>query len=134
MSAEYVIDGSRITSLEALYDEITRVLVPHHFWGQNLNALNDILRGGFGTPDEGFTIRWSQSAVSRAALGYPATVKMFEHMLKHCHPDNRDSVRQRLAAARAGTGPTLFDWIVEIIQIHCPGGSEAHDNVQLILD
>ncbi len=134
MSVEYVIDGSRITSLEDLYDEITRVLVPHHFWGRNLDALNDILRGGFGTPDEGFTIRWSHSAVSRAALGYPATVKKLEHMLERCHPANRESVRQRLATARDGIGPTLFDWIVEIIQIHYPGGSEAEDNVLLILD
>lgn len=57
-----------------------------------------------------------------------------EHMLERCHPANRESVRQRLAAARDGTGPTLFDWIVEIIKIHCPGGSEAEDNVLLILD
>ncbi|WP_414089049.1 barstar family protein [Rhizobium sp. BR 314] len=109
VTCQHVIDGSRITSLEALYDEITRVLVPDHFWGRNLDALDDILRGGFGTPDGGFTIRWSHSAVSREALGYPATVKMFEHMLERCHPDNRNSVGQRLAAARAGTGPTLFD-------------------------
>jgi hypothetical protein len=33
MATEYVIDGSRITSLEAFYDEISRVLIPGHQWG-----------------------------------------------------------------------------------------------------
>jgi hypothetical protein len=36
-----------------------------------------------------------------------------------------------MPAAKRGT--TLFDWIVEIIQVHCPGGSEAEDNVRPVL-
>lgn len=56
MATEYILDGTRITSLETFYDEISRVVIPGHQWGRNLDALNDILRGGFGTPDEGFTI------------------------------------------------------------------------------
>ncbi len=50
MTAEYVFDGAKITSLEAFYDEVSNVLVPGASWGRNLNAFNDILRGGFGTP------------------------------------------------------------------------------------
>jgi hypothetical protein len=38
-----------------------------------------------------------------------------------------------LAAARQREGSTLFDWVVEIIRDHGPGGDEAEDNVRLEL-
>jgi hypothetical protein len=54
--------------------------------------------------------------------------------LAECHPLNRDTVSIELAHARNGAGPTVFDWLVEIIREHGPGGEEAEDNVRLILD
>ncbi|MGG6898927.1 MULTISPECIES: barstar family protein [Rhizobium] len=134
LTTEYVIGGSRITSLESFYDEISRVLIRDAYWGKNLDAFSDILRGGFGTPDEGFTIRWSHSDVSKQRLGYPETVRQLERRLQRCHPSNRDHIRQELADARAGTGPTAFDWLLWIIDIHCPGGEEEADNVRLVLE
>lgn len=47
---EYEIDGSRFSTLEEFFDEISQVLIPGVFWGHNLDGFNDILRGGFGTP------------------------------------------------------------------------------------
>ena len=44
-------------------------LIPGASWGRNLDAFNDILHGGFGTPDGPFVIRWHQSATTRARLG-----------------------------------------------------------------
>lgn len=70
MGTEYVIDGSRITSLETFYDEISRAVIPGFPWGRNLDAFNDILRGGFGTPEDGFKLRWTAVAFSKRALGY----------------------------------------------------------------
>jgi RNAse (barnase) inhibitor barstar len=134
MTTEYVIDGSRITSLETFYDEITRVVVPGYPWGRNLDALNDILRGGFGTPDEGFTLRWSKSAFSSKTLGYAETVRQLEIRLGRCHPSNRDDVRRKIADASASVGPTVFDWLIEIIEDHGEGGDQAEDNVSLLLD
>jgi RNAse (barnase) inhibitor barstar len=134
MTTEYVIDGSRITSLETFYDEIGRVLVPGHQWGRNLDAFNDILRGGFGTPDEGFTLKWSRSTVSKEKLGYQETVRQLEIRLGRCHPSNREDVGRDLSDARAGVGATVFDWLVEIILDHGPGGEQAADNVYLVLD
>lgn len=134
MATEYVIDGSRITSLETFYDEISRAVIPGSLWGRNLDALNDILRGGFGTPDGGFKLRWSAAAFSKRALGYDETVRQLEIRLERCHPTNREDVRQRLSDARAGTGPTVFDWLIEVIKDHGPGGSQAIDNVHLVLD
>jgi RNAse (barnase) inhibitor barstar len=70
---EYVLDGSKVTSLEAFFDQISDTLIPGAYWGRNLDAFNDVLRGGFGTPGEGFIFRWTHSDASRACLGYAET-------------------------------------------------------------
>ena len=129
----YEIDGARFTTLEEFYDEVSRVLIPGGYWGHNLDAFNDILRGGFGTPDGGFTFVWKNSALSRQALGYPETVHQLQLRLSRCHPSNREYVAQDLETAKRAEGPTVFDWLVEIIQMHGRGGAEEEDNVELIL-
>ena len=133
MTREYVLDGRRITSLEAFYDEVSSTLIPGAWWGENLDAFDDILRGGFGTPEDGFVIRWQHSNVSKANLGYPETVRQLERRLERCHPANREIVRAELRRAQRGEGETVFDWLVEIIRDHGPGGEESQDNVRLIL-
>lgn len=130
---EYEIDGNNFATLEEFYGEISRVLIPGAQWGQNLDAFNDILRGGFGTPDEGFTLRWTNHEVSRQRLGYSETVRQLELGLEQCHPTNRDFVARDLAEARAERGPTVFDWLVEILREHGRGGTEEEDNVELVL-
>jgi RNAse (barnase) inhibitor barstar len=134
MAKEYVLDGRKITSLEAFYDQVSSVLIPGADWGRNLDAFNDILRGGFGTPPEGFVLRWTHSATSRANLGYAETVRQLEERLRHCHPTNRDFVRAGLKRAQEGVGATVFDWLVEIIHVHGVGGEEAEDSVSLLLE
>jgi hypothetical protein len=44
------INGNNFSGMEGFYDEIDRVLTKDLDWktGHNLNALNDLLRGGFG--------------------------------------------------------------------------------------
>jgi RNAse (barnase) inhibitor barstar len=133
MAKVYTIDGSQIGTLEDFFDQISRVLIPRADWGRNLDAFNDILRGGFGTPDDGFVIHWIQSDTSRARLGYVETAKQLEIRLGRCHPSNRTHVSQQLREARAGIGPTVFDWLVEIIKVHGADGDEADDNVSLVL-
>lgn len=134
MTEEYVLDGSRITSLETFYDEVSRSLIPGAGWGRNLDAFNDILRGGFGTPAEGFILRWTHSEQSRAHLGYPETVRQLEKRLERCHPTNRAHVRAELSQARECRGETVFDWLVEIIRDHGVGGEQSEDSVQLVLE
>lgn len=134
MPKEYQIDGSKITSLDTFFDEVSRTLIPDHKWGRNLDAFDDILSGGFGTPPEGFTLTWSQAALSKENLGYAKTIEYLEEKLRRCHPGNRESVRADITSARAQIGPTLFDWLVEIIRDHGPGGEKAEDNVRLVLD
>lgn len=64
----FEIDGARFDNLDGFYDEVSRVLVPGVFWGRNLDAFNDILRCGFGTPEDGFTLRWANHELSRERL------------------------------------------------------------------
>ena len=129
----YEIDGSTFDSLEGFYDEIERKLIPGVYWGRNLDAFNDILRGGFGTPVGGFVLRWVKSARSRHALGYPETIRYVEEKTRRCHPSNVPAVRADLEAARRGEGPTLFGILVDIVRVHCAGGTEQDDEVELEL-
>jgi len=123
---EYEIDGRRTKSLSAFFAEVSRVLLPGLSWGRNLDAFDDVLYGGFGTPDEGFVIRWRNSSEAREALSYPETVRQLEFRLAHCHPSSREPVERELNLARANTGPTVFDWLLEIIR--------SHPDVPLVLD
>jgi hypothetical protein len=131
--AVYVINGREFATLEEFYDAVSLVLIPGAEWGHNLNAFNDILRGGFGTPEGGFVLRWVNSALSRELLGYPETVRQLESRLTRCHPTNRQYVSADLERARQNMGPTVFDWLVEIIGVHGAGGAEQEDGVDLVL-
>ena len=131
--AVYEIDGRDFATLEEFYDVVSRLLIPGAEWGHNLDAFNDILRGGFGTPDGGFVLRWVNAALSRERLGYPETERQLERRLTRCHPANRESVGEDLERARQGVGATVFDWLVEIIEVHGAGGREQEDGVELVL-
>lgn len=126
------IDGSGFDSLEGFFQEVSARVVSEP-WGENLDAFNDILRGGFGTPEGGFVLRWVNSERSRQALGYPKTARYLEEILRRCHPANTASVTAKLKKARAGEGDTLFDILVEIFRVHGPGGREEQDGVDLEL-
>jgi RNAse (barnase) inhibitor barstar len=129
---EFILDGTSFDDLAGFFTVITRTLGVAG-WGRNLDAFNDILRGGFGTPEGGFILRWANSAVSAHRLGWPETIRFIEGKLTTCHPSQIPKVEADLAAARRGQGQTLFDIITSIIRAHGPGGIEAEDNVHLIL-
>lgn len=52
-------------------------------WTGNLDAFNDILRGGFGTPEGGFVLRWVNSDVSAERLGAPLYLTLLEIIRTH---------------------------------------------------
>lgn len=64
------LDGRKIKSAKDFYREIGRsVNGPDGYFGKNLDALTDCLRGGFGTPeDRPFEFEWQHSDVSRRHL------------------------------------------------------------------
>jgi hypothetical protein len=127
-----VIDGSRFDDFTGFAREFTRLLDDYE-WRGNLNAFNDILRGGFGTPEGVWILRWLNSERSKSMLGHEARAQQLEELGPNVHPTNKVEFHEELAMARRHEGPTLFDLIVEIIRTHGPGGSEAEDGVVLEL-
>ena len=77
-------------------------------------------------------LRWVNSALSAERLGYPETVRQLQLRLTRCHPSNRARFAAELEQARQGVGPTVFDWLVEIIKIHGTGGAEQHSGMELV--
>jgi RNAse (barnase) inhibitor barstar len=124
----YEIDGSKSSTLEEFADHFTEQLNLQTNWHGNLDAFNDILRGGFGTPDDGFVLIWKNSEVSRDRLGYPQTINWLEDRVLKCHPSNVEHFRERIALAKQREGATLFDTLVEIITL------PEHSDVELRLE
>jgi hypothetical protein len=127
-----VIDGANSSDFDSFAREFSRLLC-NYTWRGNLDAFNDLLRGGFGTPEHGWVLRWLNSGSSRAALGYEETTRRLEGLLLTCHPSQLSIIQARIRRARRGEGPTLFDEIVDIIRVHGPGGNESEDGVLLEL-
>lgn len=129
-----VIDASDFGTLEEFFYAFERAALPPGVrWGRNLAAFDDVLCGGFGTPSEGFLFEWRGAELSKERLGYDETVRQLRRRLSKCHPSNRSRVSDQLEAALRREGPTVFDWLTEIIADHGEGGEQAGDNVVLRL-
>ncbi|WP_326955423.1 hypothetical protein [Amycolatopsis sp. NBC_01286] len=126
------IDGACFLDFDGFTREFSRLL-RGYTWRGNLDAFDDILGGGFGTPDNGWVLRWLNSGTSRSALGYEATVRRREQLLLTCHPSNRPTIQAEVVEAKRGEGPTLFDEIVGIIREHGPDGDGTGDGIRLEL-
>lgn len=129
----YVIDGNDFDTLEDFFNLISRILLSDSEWGKNLDAFNDILRGGYGTPEDGFILEWKNSDISRNRLGYPETIRQLEKRVQRTKVNVLETYKQ-LDLAKKNEGPTIFDELIEIILNHGSGGEEAEDNIELILN
>lgn len=131
MSKSAIIDGNSFCDLTGFYDEVERKLTHGLDWsiGRNLDALNDVLRGGFGMHEYGEPLEliWQSSSKSEKDLGYAETLKYVEAKLLTCHPANVRFVQQDLEDLKDGKGQTLFDIIVGIIR------SPEHDHITFTL-
>ncbi len=116
MAHTFIIDGKNFCTLEEFYDEVGKVLIPGQKWGKNLDAFNDILYDWIDIPDEEVIIKWINSDVSKERLGYIETVRQLELRLQKCHPTNRNHVWRELERAKQLKGPTVFDWLVDILK------------------
>jgi len=124
-----IIDGVKFHDVDGFYIEMDKVLTKELTWktGHNLDAFNDLLRGGFGVHEYGepIVIIWENATKSRVHFGYDATIKHYQRMLTRCHPTNVNNVSYLLEDAKQKKGETLFEIIIKIIQ--------SHDNIDLIL-
>lgn len=83
------IKGENFSDLESFYNEIDRVLTKDLDWqtGHNLDAFNDLLRGGFGVYEyaEPVKIVWTHFSVSKDKLGDGLINKLLEIIADHDH-------------------------------------------------
>ena len=70
MREVFTIDGRRFSNMAGFYDEVERVFTFGLDWkiGRNLNAFNDILRGGFGRHEYGQPIHIQWLAMKKASV------------------------------------------------------------------
>jgi RNAse (barnase) inhibitor barstar len=66
---QFTIDGIEFSTLDEFAKLFSSRILRIHEWHGNLDAFNDILRGGFGTPEEGFVLIWKNHKASRRRLG-----------------------------------------------------------------
>jgi RNAse (barnase) inhibitor barstar len=84
-----IINGENFSDLESFYNEIDRVLTKDLDWqtGHNLNAFNDLLRGGFGVYEyeEPVKIVWTKFVESKNRLGDRLLDTILEIIANHNH-------------------------------------------------
>ena len=133
MKPAIYIDGEHFSTLDEFFRHFQEQALDGACWGSNLDSFHDVLRGGFGTPEDGFLLIWKNHLLSRSRLGYVETQRVLRRQLTTCHPANDERVQAELALAQQHQGETVFDWLVEIIRMHGPGGPEQEDGVELLL-
>lgn len=115
------IDGRRIRDLPTFYAEMNHVFMQGVEWqmGENLDALNDVLHGGFGTLAgvEVVRVEWIDLDSTRQALGVDTTRQWLQRKLDDPRFNRANAVAQ-LEALGNGTGRTYFDIVMEIFADH----------------
>ncbi len=121
MTDRFIIEGSRITDIPALYAELNRVFMEDEDWtlGASLDALDDLLYGGYGKllGMEQATVVWRNMDISRASLGLEATRQWLQQKLA-LPGFSTTRINQQLQALEDGTGQTYFDIVLEIFAAH----------------
>jgi len=116
------INANTFSDIEGFYDEIDAVLTKDLDWktGHNLDAFNDLLRGGFGITnyEEPIKLVWLNSSKSKSDLGIKATIAYLTEILKRCHPTNRQSINEQIELLKQNKGETLYQIICDIIKGH----------------
>ena len=121
--------GRNISDIPTFYAEINRVFMAKEEWqlGESLDALNDLLYGGYGAIEGRQKVRivWQDVAASRAALGVETTRTFLARKLQRPAGFDVNVIGRQLDALDRGTGQTYFEIVVEIIS--------DHRNIELVL-
>jgi hypothetical protein len=124
------IDGASVHDIPSFYDELNRVLMVGIDWrlGASLDALADVLYGGYGAldGDEAVRLVLGDDRRLREVLGVEATRR--HHLAKLDQPERYDValIEERLRALDAGTGPTYYETVREILA--------EHPNIEVVED
>lgn len=124
------IDGSVVRGIPSLYAELNRVFMPDEEWtlGESLDALDDLLYGGFGVLHGAEPVRvvWRHADVARRALGVAATKEYYRAKLGRPEVYSQDAARRALEALDVGEGETYFELVLRVFG--------EHRNIEVVLD
>ncbi|MGZ0067614.1 ribonuclease inhibitor [Microbacterium sp. Yaish 1] len=116
------IEGARVRDIPSLYAELNRVFMPDEEWilGESLDALDDLLYGGFGVLAHASSARveWADSAVSRRALGIPLTRAYLAAKIERPDIYAAAPARAALDELDRGAGKTYFDLVLDVFAGH----------------
>lgn len=108
-----VINGRHFSDLEGFYEEISQLFMKDEDWKVGtLDGFDDLLYGFQGE------ITWKDAEKSREDLGFNLTKEFYENKIRQGKPFNISLIQQKLNDLIAGKGQTLFEILVEIIQLH----------------
>jgi len=121
MAKTFIIDANNFSDLNGFYEEIGKKLTKAGWKsGRNLDAFNDILRGGFGNFEKGeaVTIIWKDAAKSQKELDHAQAAIYLNSMLERCHPQNERRILTKIKDAKVGAGPTLYEMLKSVFTAH----------------
>lgn len=122
MKNSFTINGNNISDIASFYNEINRVFMAEEDWklGLNLDALNDMLYGGYGAIKGGqpVTLIWQNMEKSRADLGFDVTRNFYRSKLQNPELFDCRKIKKDLAELERGTGATYFEIVLQIIADH----------------
>lgn len=116
------IDGTAIVDIPSFHAEINRVFMAGEAWqlGPSLDALDDLLYGGYGAlaGHETATLVWRDIDRSREALGVEATRAWLQDKLRQPGTFNAETIGRQLDALQRGQGQTYFAIVMDIFASH----------------
>ncbi len=128
MKKEIIIDGNRILDKKSLYEEINRVFMQNEDWklGESLDALNDLLYGGFGVIKASEEVRliWKNFEENQKIFGFDFTLRFYQEKLQDPRTFNLKLIQKSIQELKEGKGMTYFEMILDIIS--------EHPNIELI--
>jgi predicted HAD superfamily Cof-like phosphohydrolase len=118
----FTIDGAAVHDIASFYGEVDRVFMSGEDWrlGPSLDALNDLLYGGYGALQgvEAPRVVWADHEMSQRALGHDATREYYREKLRHPQTYSEAHFRTLLGALEAGTGATYFEIVLDVFADH----------------
>ena len=122
MTKTLTLVGADIHDIPSLFDEINRVFMSGEDWtlGPSLDALDDMLYGGFGVidGDEPVILVWEDFERMQTVLGRETTRTFLQAKLERPDVFNVDLIRSQLDALKRGEGQTYLEIVLEIIASH----------------
>lgn len=108
---KFILDGTKFNEVNGFFYEFGLLFGDVH---NNIDALNDVLRGGMGKFDgnEPIIIVWKNSEKSKIDFSKNNTIKYFGRLFKSNKPSNQLTNRQQKL------GLTFYEYIIEIICEH----------------